>query len=261
MRRLATYELQDKLPIQLNLSRYLESCCHMNELGSTASMMRHTKFVQNSKLVVDDIKSGLSHLDSSTFTNLHILDRLPAIFNSRQEYANWRAQVAEGLGVDPLNVVIVGSTSVGISLSPNPAKFMRPFHSESDVDLAVVSSRHFDEAWRWLRNLGPAESINATAKDTADLLKWHRRSLVFDGTIATDKLLPYLPFGAHWASVLGRAGTLAPTQDRDVKARIYRDFDSLRSYHQRNVEKLMLEHQARELSDDPSTPALAEKDE
>lgn len=217
--------------------------------------------MQNTELAVNTIKVGLSQLDASTFTSLHILDRIPALFESRHEYAVWRAKVAKGLGVDPLNLLIVGSTSVGISLSPNPAKFMKPFHNESDVDLAVVSARHFDEAWRWLRNLGPVESLHATAKDTADLLKWHRRSLVFDGTIATDKLLSYLPFGSDWASVLGRAGTLAPTQDRDVKARIYRDFDSLRSYHQRNVEKLMLDYQAQSLADDPTNTALAEKGE
>lgn len=209
---------------------------------------------------LESLELDLSRLDSSTFTSIHILDRVPAIFESRRQYAGWRAQVGKGLGVDPLNLLVVGSTSVGVSLSPSKTKLMKPYHSGSDVDLAVVSAQHFDEAWRWLRGLGPMDILRAKSRDTADLLQWHKRSLVFDGTIATERLLPYLPFGADWAAVLGRAGKLPPTQDRDVNARIYRDFDSLRAYHEKNVESLKVEIQSSVLVDDPIKPASAEKD-
>ena len=74
----------------------------------------------------------------------------------------------------------------------------------------------------------------------ADLLSWHRRSLIFDGTIAAERLLSALTYGASWATTLGRAGKIPPTQDRDVKARIYRDFESLRQYHQKNVEAIKM---------------------
>lgn len=184
-----------------------------------------------------DIPAALQSLDPATFTSLHILDRVPAIFESREQYAGWRSFLGAELEVDPLCIVVVGSTAVGVSLSPREDKRFLPYHDESDVDVAVISPRHFDEAWRWLRALGPLDALKGRP-DEADLLGWHRRSLVFDGTIATDRLLPYLPFGAAWQSALGHAARRAPTLDRDVKARIYRDFESLRDYHRRNIESL-----------------------
>lgn len=182
-----------------------------------------------------DVKTALAKLDSATFTNVYVLDRVPAIFESREQYADWRSKLGVGLEVDPLCLTVVGSTSVGVSLSPR--KLYQPFHQSSDVDVAVISARHFDEAWRYLRSLGPLDRLKGHA-DINDLFKWHRKSLVFDGTIATDRLLPYLPFGASWQTALGGAARLAPTQDRDIKARIYRDFDSLREYHRKNIEQL-----------------------
>lgn len=184
-----------------------------------------------------EVPVALRDLDAATFTSLHILDRVPAIFESREQYATWRAALAIDLGVDPLCLVVVGSTAVGVSLSPKKEKRLKAYHDESDIDLAIVSPFHFEEAWQFLRGLGPAANLKGRP-DVADLLQWHRRSLVFDGTIATDQLLPHLPFAAQWQAALGRAATAEPTKDRDVKARIYRDFDSLRAYHRRNVESI-----------------------
>lgn len=184
-----------------------------------------------------EVTAALHDLDAATFTDLHILDRVPAIFASREQYAKWRGTLASDLGVDPLCLVVVGSTAVGVSLSPKTEKHLKAYHDESDIDLAIVSPLHFEEAWQFLRGLGPAANLQGRP-DIADLLRWHRRSLVFDGTIATDQLLPHLPFAARWQGALGRAGNAEPTQDRDVKARIYRDFESLRVYHRRNVESI-----------------------
>ncbi|MCX6501142.1 MAG: hypothetical protein NT132_01805 [Microbacterium sp.] len=200
-----------------------------------------------------EISAAVRSLDPAAFTSIHILDRVPAIFDDRAQYAAWRSDLGAELEVDPLCVVVVGSTAVGVSLSPRPDKRFRPYHDDSDVDVAVISPRHFDEAWRWLRALGPLDALKGRP-DEADLLGWHRRSLVFDGTIATDRLLPYLPFGAVWQSALGRASRRPPTLDRDVKARIYRDFESLREYHRRNVESLRASLQP---EPPPSEPMVA----
>jgi hypothetical protein len=183
------------------------------------------------------MEKQLRTLDAAAFTTLHILDRVPAIFPNREQYAAWRSTIGRGLDVDPLCLVVVGSTGVGISLSPKKEKFLKPFHPGSDVDLAVISPSHFETAWRWLRSLGPVDRLRARSSEQADFLKMHRGHLVFDGAIATDMWLPFLPFGPQWASALGRAGTLNPTKDREVKARLYRDFESLREYQRSNVDK------------------------
>jgi hypothetical protein len=71
------------------------------------------------------------------------------------------------------------------------------------------------------------------------MLRWHRRNLVFDGTIATDQLLGRLPFGPRWSAALGRASNREPTTGRVVKARIYRDFESVRAYQLRGLRRLV----------------------
>lgn len=210
-----------------------------DRIAATASIkapgapLGHTDDVCSANLGAN-VSEALRTLDPAEFTSLHILDRVPALFESREQYAAWRFALGAHLDVDPLCLVVVGSTAVGVSLSPT--KLFQAFHDGSDVDVAVISPRHFDAAWRYLRSLGPLNKLKN--RPEAELLKWHRRSLVFDGTIHTDGLLPYLSFGAKWQTALGHAARRSPTEDRDVKARIYRDFESLREYHCRNVESL-----------------------
>lgn len=48
-----------------------------------------------------------------------------------------------------VKVVIVGSANWGYSL--NPGKAFKPFDDDSDVDVAIVSSQHFEETWKEIR--------------------------------------------------------------------------------------------------------------
>ncbi|WP_181802347.1 hypothetical protein [Streptomyces shenzhenensis] len=184
------------------------------------------------------IRNQLKELTPEQFVNHHILDRVPDIFVDRVQYVEWKGELARGLDVDPYSLLVVGSSCVGVSLSPK--KLFNRFHRGSDIDVAIVSSYHFDIAWRWLRSLGPAQNMVMTDFER-DMFKWHRNNLIFDGTIATEQLLSHLPFGAKWTSALGKARTRNPTRGHEVKARIYRDFESLRSYHEKNIRKLKIE--------------------
>jgi predicted nucleotidyltransferase len=136
------------------------------------------------------------------------------------------------LEVDPYGVILVGSACTGFSLSPN--KNFREFHAGSDFDVAVISDRHFDQAWRFLRDLGsdvlklPAQSRQAVNS--------HRSGHVFDGVIATDRFVQFLPFAEKWVPVLERASLDEPADGRPVKVRLYRDLFALRSYQRRGVE-------------------------
>jgi len=177
---------------------------------------------------------------AEAFVAHELLHRTPWIFQSDREYVTWRVELAEDLQVDPFAIVIVGSACTGYSL--NPAKEFRKFNQASDIDVAIVSHRHFEDSWRWLRDLKPADLLTGSLE--ADMFKWHRRNLVFDGTIATDRLLSRLPFGPIWASGLNKASSRLPSQGHAVKGRIYRDFESLRSYHVKNIAGLRRDLQA-----------------
>jgi hypothetical protein len=135
------------------------------------------------------------------------------------------------LGIDPRAISVVGSASLGFSLNPN--KDFKSFDADSDVDVAVVSHRTFEWAWEHLRTLG-ANRLGMTV-EAQRAVDRHRRGYVFDGTIATDFIVQYLPFGADWLKAFSHMAGLPPTESRDIKARIYRDFDSLRQYQLRGV--------------------------
>lgn len=186
--------------------------------------------------VVDASRSDLATMSAEDFVSHHILDRVPWIFGDRKSYVAWKGSLAAELTVDPYSIIIVGSAALGFSLSPY--KSLAQFHHGSDIDVAVVSSHHFDIAWRWLRSLGDVESIEAA--DVKDALKWHRKNLVFDGTIAADRILSKLDFAPQWTAAFAKAANRSPMHGRVINARIYRDFESLRSYQIKSVKNAQL---------------------
>ena len=73
-----------------------------------------------------------------------VLERLPFKFDSNEQYFHWRHMLAEGLQVDPRDVVLVGSAATGRSRSAR--KKFATFNNKSDVDIAIISPSHFDRA-------------------------------------------------------------------------------------------------------------------
>lgn len=69
-------------------------------------------------------------------------------------------------------------------------------------------------------------------------MKAHADNYVYWGAIATDKLLHHSPLAADWVPALNAMGGVEPTIGREINARVYADFDSLRSYHARNIERI-----------------------
>ena len=179
----------------------------------------------------EELLTDLQVLSAPSFTSRYILDRVPWIFaGDRIAYVQWKESLGSDLHVDPCGIVIVGSAATCVSLSPG--KDLARFHERSDIDVAVISAWHFDVAWRWLRSLAADLDTDGTARIA---VKAHRRRYVFDGTIATDQFVAYLPFGPEWVGALANAGTQDPIQGRVLNARLYRDFDSLREYQLKGV--------------------------
>lgn len=178
------------------------------------------------------LAAELLELTPDDYVSHRLIDRVPAVFDDRFAYIAWKHELATGLEVDPYGVILVGSACTGYSL--NPQKNFRDFHERSDLDVAVVSDRHFDEAWRFLRNLGAKIHKLPTASKKA--VNSHRSGHVFDGVIATDTFVEHLPFGKTWVPVLEAMTLAAPANGRKVKVRLYRDLFALRSYQRRGVE-------------------------
>jgi hypothetical protein len=175
----------------------------------------------------------LLELSPEEYVSHRVIDRVPSVFSDRRSYIEWKQKLAGDLEVDPYGLILVGSACTGYSLSPH--KNFRAFNTKSDFDVAVISDQHFDEAWRFLRDLG--SRIHKLPTDSKRAVNSHRSGHVFDGVIATDKIVQFLPFGKPWVTALESATASSPADGREVKVRLYRDLYALRTYQQRGVEE------------------------
>lgn len=190
--------------------------------------------------------------EPKSFVSHHIFERIPFAFrDDRALWIEWKQILADLIDVDPQDIVMTGSAAIGFSL--NPYKGFKAFDSASDFDCGVVSGHYFDVAWCYLRQLRvswltlPARSREAITR--------HRTNHIFAGTIAADKLLALLPFGQAWQSALENMALIDPTKGRDVKLRIYKDFESLRYYQATGIEKLR-----DQISEQPALDSADNKD-
>lgn len=175
----------------------------------------------------DEILANLKEASAPSFVAEHFFDRIPQIFaGDRASYVDWKTKLASRIRVDPACVTIVGSSAIGISL--NPSKAFKAFDADSDIDVAIISNRHFSIAWHYLRT----NKHMRYKVDEKTRVAWdeHVSRFIFHGTIATDKLLGILPFGKAWLDATGEMARCAPTIGRDINLRIYADHDALRSY-------------------------------
>lgn len=159
-----------------------------------------------------------------------IVESIPALFKgNRDEYLRVKALIASLLHVDMCSVVFVGSSSTGFSM--NPQKNFKEFDDDSDIDIAIISHYYFNEAWHNLRQMDTA----LLSKKAHKAYNSHRAHYIFDGTIATDKILSYLSFGKAWRESIAILRNDPAFGDKDIHFRLYQDHKSLIDYHVANV--------------------------
>jgi hypothetical protein len=164
-----------------------------------------------------------------------LFERVPFVFdNSWADYRTWRLFLASAIKVDPSEIIIVGTAAVGHSLAP--AKGLKPFDAYSDVDVAIVSHYFFSEAWHHLRSID-LTLTPLTPPQKAAVIE-HQKRYIYWGCVATDRLLPLLPFATAWLEARAALTARAPTVDREINFRIYRDFRALRAYQLRGLQRL-----------------------
>lgn len=180
----------------------------------------------------NEIKDTLKSKNPTSFVEDHLFDCIPAVFmGNRAAYVSWKRDLAKNLEVDPACILVVGSAATGFSL--NPSKNFKSFDENSDIDVAIISSHHFNAAWRYLR----MEKTRWLRIDERTRIAWkeHMTRYVYWGTIATDRLLGVLPFGEQWLQACTKAAEKDPTKNREINLRLYSDYDALRAYQLNGV--------------------------
>lgn len=188
---------------------------------------------------IEELKSW----NPNKYLDHKILEPIPFIFNNNFDgYLFWKSQLSQKIDVDSRAVSIVGSAAIGFSL--NPSKNFKAFDASSDIDIAIVSHYYFDISWHRIRNLGSLYHSQPPIIKAS--LTEHVQKLIYWGTIATDKILPILPFCKEWSEGKKILSNIWPTENREINFRIYKDFESLRAYQLQGVrsaqEKILEEY-------------------
>lgn len=164
-----------------------------------------------------------------------VLERVPLYFDSSRQYQTWRENFAQGLQVSSRDVLVVGSAATGRSFDPkNQYRSFDP--GKSDLDIAVVSRRHFEEAWEWFLRADPF--LLGFEGEPLKRFQAHSKHYIYEGTIAAELFLAYFSFGAKWNEELVRMQDDLPSvlRGRKTSIRIYRDSNSLLRYQSKAVE-------------------------
>lgn len=188
------------------------------------SMSRETSIEEFKK----DFKNSTLDFVSSKW----IFERVPFVFGGDYEsFISTKLFIAKAVGVDSCSIFFVGSSSVGFSL--NPAKNLKPFDNDSDIDIAIVSHYYFDIAWRTIQDIDFAK----VSPQIQNSIKEHRERLIYWEIIGLDKILGIMPFGKEWTAVLEKLTTNSFFTNRKISFRLYRNHESLRRYQINNFQR------------------------
>ena len=179
---------------------------------------------------LERFKADLETVDynADLFVSSYVFNKIPILWSDDiNSYLQWKIDFASRIEIDPTNIQIVGSARLGYSL--NPKKNFKKFDNESDIDVAIISPWHFEQAWLELRQ---DISRSFRSKEENKELNIFVKNLIFYQTIPTERILPHLSFGRSW---IKQSDEMLKKLDRkhmarELNFRIYRSHEALRSY-------------------------------
>lgn len=165
-----------------------------------------------------------------------VFDPVPA------RWDEFRATVAEELGVNVADIRVVGSGRLGFSLKPG--NNLRAFQDTSDIDVVVVNSDAFDDLWISLLRAAyprpPVQLGERLKQGRNDLYTgWLTpESIRLDLRIFGEKARPALETRTKWFNCLKGASRFPPRRHEDIHARLYRTWSHAELYHLHSISVL-----------------------
>lgn len=153
---------------------------------------------------------------------------IPWLFEqSPQKFADFRSEIAGAVSSTTMSVIVVGSGRFGYSLSPDQP--FRLYRSGSDIDLALVDEKLFDEIWHLLLegaypryDRWKIESWLNAVRDDVYTGWFYPGTLKFGPPPLPPALQKVLERRTQLFSALVRASNYCPRRHRGVKARLFR---------------------------------------
>ena len=166
----------------------------------------------------------------------HILTGTPAALTG-DEYFALRQEVAVHFGVQPVEVVLVGSCRTGFTLLEKLDRG-RPRYSQvgsgSDLDLVVVSKRLFDQLWNDVFDYSRGNSAFRNSPEATEF-----RNMLFRGWIDPRGMPRGRRFerADKWVRFFDSLSRDRRFGNRRASARVYRDWVRLAAYQQIAVDR------------------------
>jgi len=171
-------------------------------------------------------KEDIRALSDNHAVQKHLTQGACCLF-SEDLYFDLKKQISQQFEIHPNEVLVVGSAKLGFSIAPG--KRFRLFNDESDIDVALVAPKLFEQVWLEVHEYREGGAY------------WEQfgafRKYLFNGWIRPDKLPPSSQFtwGAAWWEYfrsLSNSGRFGPYI---VHAGLYKSWHFLESYQRRCI--------------------------
>jgi len=190
---------------------------------------------------IEAIKADLKELSEKEFLTKYLLKSDNWYFSEYQSKSEidsilqmeiLKGILNENFGVAFHNVLMVGSGKIGCSLSPTEKLFRRFDEDNSDIDIAIVSSKFFDYLWEEIRKEYSIKYIASYNTIT---------SSIFRGFVNEKNFKVIDEIRSIWTKKVdnvNRKINASLSIYHEVNYRIYRSWEDLEDYHISGLRKI-----------------------
>lgn len=178
--------------------------------------------------MIDDFKKDLSDLSSLQIVRKYIFSAESHILTTDQHY-QLKERVCEHFQVEYNDVIMVGSGKLGFSIKPS--RRFEAFGDESDIDIAVVSTKLFEKVWSEAYTF---KKSGAYWPKSTEFFKY-----LSEGWIRPDKLprKRNFEFTSHWWDFFNGLTSSGKYGPYSIKAGLYHSNFFLQEYQKICVEQ------------------------
>lgn len=146
-----------------------------------------------------------------------------------EKYFKLKRAIAQKFGLNPQDIIMIGSAKLGFSISP--LKLWKPFNEDSDIDMVIISPEVFDKFWKELYDF----NIKLTDR-TEEEDRQYRVFLdyFFKGWLRPD-MFPFSYTGRREWFEFFKSISYGEIGDHKVSGAIFRNHDFYECYHTGNI--------------------------
>lgn len=190
---------------------------------------------------IECFKSDLRELTTERVLRKHIIFG-ECYWLDHELYYELKQDIASKFSIHPSEVVLVGSGKLGFSISEKAVRDSktreiigtkpryREFGEESDLDIAILSPKLFDQIWLNLYEYNKAKPLWPREKEF--------KKYMFEGWLRPDKLPPSTPafeIPQEWFEFFTGLTNSGKYGDYAIRAGLYKDWNFLEGYQSKAI--------------------------